>query len=163
MPTVSGPLGAGSWSQRFWQPSMKQNRSSPSSRSNRSATSAACRRRVKVLRGSSIGRTSWQSTRWIKGQHPLQPKDELGNGLPDDLLDVLFSTYPFKLDLLPEDTTEDRGGNRATWLPKNPLRAGKRPAFATERLLQPTAFDSMVATLQNQVRFNAARRDSRRG
>jgi hypothetical protein len=29
-----------------------------------------------------------------------------------------------------------------------------------ERLLQPTAFDSIVTTLQNQVRFNAARRDS---
>jgi hypothetical protein len=29
-----------------------------------------------------------------------------------------------------------------------------------ERLLQATAFDSIIATLQNEVRFNAARRDS---
>jgi hypothetical protein len=30
-----------------------------------------------------------------------------------------------------------RVGNRATWLPKNPLRPGKRPAFAIRRKWDP--------------------------
>ena len=38
--------------------------------------------------------------------------DEMGNGELDDILGVLFGTYPFILDVLPEKTAEYRGDLR---------------------------------------------------
>ena len=38
--------------------------------------------------------------------------DEMGNDELDDILGLLFVTYPFILDLLPENTAEYRGDLR---------------------------------------------------
>jgi len=80
----------------------------------------------------------------------------------------------FLIALLSDLTANDTLSHRSVQMA--PIRTGSHPAcgrvvpallaflpleeLLAERLLQPTAFDSMVATLQNQVRCNAARRDS---
>jgi hypothetical protein len=83
--------------------------------------------------------------------------DEMGNGEVDDILDVLFGTYPFMLDLLPENTVQYRGDLR---LRDSQLKdASGKPVFQCDVAL-PILPEPLFRNVDDEVALLSGLRNS---
>jgi hypothetical protein len=83
--------------------------------------------------------------------------DEMGNGELDDILDVLFGTYPFMLDLLPENTVQYRGDLR---LRDSQLKdASGKPVFQCDVAL-PILPEPLFRNVDDEVALLSGLRNS---